>query len=117
MKGFFAGVVVGIVFGSMVAGGTPAARADVGSFFISIADLYGENSTFQRGYVAGVYDAVQVLAPIAGQGSLLYGVADCLDRQGDTISQFVIYANNALHRASSQRIAAADPIMAGCVRR
>jgi hypothetical protein len=117
MKRFFAGVIVGAVFGCMAIGSTPSARADVGSFFISVSDIYSENSSFQRGYVAGVYDAVQVLAPIAGQGSTLYGVADCLDRQGDTISQFTVYADTALHRAPSQRIAAADPLMAACVRR
>lgn len=117
MRRFFAGMIVGMLLGLMVVGLTPSARADVGSFFMSVSDLYNENTSFQRGYVAGVYDAVQVLAPVAGQGSALYGVADCLDRQGDTISQFVIYADNALHRATSQRIAAADPIMAACVRR
>jgi len=117
MKGFLAGLLMGVIFGSVAIGSTPSARADVGSFFISVSDIYGENTSFQRGYVAGVYDAVQVLAPIAGQGSTLYNVADCLDRQGDTITQFVTYANGALHRAPSQRIAAADPLMAACVRR
>ncbi len=117
MRRFLAGVITGVVVGVISIGSMPSARADVGSFFMSVSDLYGENASFQRGYVAGVYDAVQVLAPIAGQGSALYGVADCLDRQGDTISQFVIYADNALKRAPSQRNAAADPIMAACVRR
>ena len=116
MKGFLAGLIAGAILGAAVFSSTPSARAGVGSFFISVSELYSENSSFQRGYVAGVYDAVQVLAPIAGQGSGLYGVADCLDRQGDTIGQFEIYAGNALRRSSSPRISAADPIMGGCVR-
>ena len=116
MKWFLAGVIAGAVLGVAVFSSTPSARAGVGSFFISVSDVYSENSSFQRGYVAGVYDAVQVLAPIAGEGTALYGVADCLDRQGDTIGQFEIYAGNALRRSPSRRIAAADPIMAACVR-
>jgi hypothetical protein len=116
MRRFLAGVITGGVLGFLVMGSTPSARADVGSFFISVSQLYAKDSSFQRGYVAGVYDAVQVLAPIVGQGSAVYGVANCLDRQGDTIGQFTIYANSALRRAPSQRIAAADPIMAACVR-
>ena len=117
MKRFLAGMITGAVFAAMIVGSTPAARANVGSFFISVSEIYKQDSSFQRGYVSGVYDAVQVLAPIEGQGSVLYGVADCLDRQGDTIGQFEIYANNALRRAPSQQIAAADPLMAACVRR
>jgi hypothetical protein len=117
MRRFLAGVITGVILGFVLIGSTPSARADVGSFFMSVTKLYGENANFQRGYVAGVYDAVQVLAPIAGRGSVLYNIADCLDRQGDTISQFEIYAGNALHRSSSVDIAAADPIMSACVRR
>jgi len=107
---------MGVIFGAAAIGATPPARADVGSFFTSVSNLDDENTSFQRGYVAGVYDAVQVLAPIAGQGTALYNVAACLDRQGDTIGQFETYAGNALRRAPSTRIAAADPIMAACVR-
>ena len=116
MRRFLAGVITGGVLGFLIMGSTPSARAEVGSFFISVSKLYTENSSFQRGYVAGVYDSVQVLAPIAGQGSVLYRVANCLDRQGDTIGQFEIYAGRALHQAESSRMAAADPIMAACVR-
>jgi hypothetical protein len=109
-------VIVGAVLGAAAFSSTPSARAGVGSFFINVSELYSENTSFQRGYVASVYDAVQVLAPVAGEGSALYNVADCLDRQGDTIRQFEIYAGNALRRAPSRRISAADPIMAACVR-
>jgi hypothetical protein len=116
MRRFLAGVITGGVLGFLVLGPTPSVRAGVGSFFISVSEIYAENSSFQRGYIAGVYDSVQVLAPIAGQGSALYRVANCLDRQGDTIGQFEIYAGGALRRAPSPRIAAADPIMAACVR-
>jgi len=117
MRTFLAGVITGAIVCLVLIGSTPSARADVGSYFMSVTKLYDENASFQRGYVAGVYDAVQVLAPIAGQGSVLYNIADCLDRQGDTISQFEIYAGNALQRSSSRGIAAADPIMSACVRR
>jgi len=116
MTRFLAGVIAGAVLGIVVIGPAPSALADVGSFFTSVSNLYGENTSFQRGYVAGVYDAVQVLAPIAGHGTALYNVAACLDRQGDTIGEFETYAGNALRRAPSTRIAAADPIMAACVR-
>jgi len=116
MKWFLAGVIAGAMLGAMVFSSTPSAKAGVGSFFISVSELYSENTSFQRGYVAGVYDAVQVVGPVAGEGSALYGVADCLDRQGDSIGQFEVYAGNALRRAPSRRISAADPIMAACVR-
>ena len=116
MKWFLAGVIAGAMLGAMVFSSTPSARAGVGSFFISVSELYSRNTSFQRGYVAGVYDAVQVVGPVAGEGSALYGVADCLDRQGDSIGQFEVYAGNALRRAPSRRISAADPIMAACVR-
>jgi len=116
MRWFFPGVITGAILAVAVISGTPAARADVGSFFINVTNLYDENASFQRGYVAGVYDAVQVLAPIAGQGSALYRIAACLDKQGDTISEFETYAGAALRQASSRSRAAADPIMAACVR-
>jgi len=116
MRWFLAGVVTGAIFAVAVVSAPPAARANVGSFFINVTNLYDENTSFQRGYVAGVYDAVQVIAPIAGQGSALYRVAACLDRQGDTISEFETYAGAALRQAQSRSMAAADPIMAACVR-
>ena len=117
MRWFMVGVVVGALFAVAVANAPRPAQANVGSYFINVSNLLGENNSFQRGYVAGVYDAVQVLAPIAGQGTALYNVAACLDRQGDTISEFETYAGGALKGAPSTGRSAADPIMAACVRR
>jgi hypothetical protein len=109
-------MVSGAILAVAVISGTPAARADVGSFFVDVTNLYGKDASFQRGYVAGVYDAVQVVGPVAGRGTALYRVAACLDQQGDTLTESENYAADALRQAKSHSEAAADPILAACVR-
>lgn len=119
MKRFLAGVAAGVILGAAIAS-TVSARADVGSYFVSVSSIYQRDESFQNGYIAGVYDATEVLAEVASRGPIdrqvLYNIGDCLDRQGDKLTQFAIYAGNALRRSSSTSIAAADPILAACVR-
>lgn len=117
MKRFIAGLIAGVVLGALV-GTVASVRADVGSYFVSVQNIYGRATEFQHGYVAGVYDATQALAVIAARGPIssdaLVSMARCLDRQGDTIDEFIAYASKALQGASSSQ-AAATPIMAACV--
>lgn len=121
MRLFLMGVVAGAVLGGVVVGSTLPASATVGAFFVSVSQLATQNELFRNGYVAGVYDAVQVLGHNAARGTTItstsmYAMADCLDRQGDTIRQFRIYADRALRQSSTPNFAAADTIMAACVR-
>jgi hypothetical protein len=114
MKHVALGIVIGLVFGMAVSAG-----AGVGSFFYNVTAIYGQNGSFQHGYVAGVYDAVQWLADIAAEsGGLnaqaLVATAGCLDRQGNTVGEFTRYASMALPRAHGSD-SAAGAIIAACV--
>ena len=119
MKRFAAGLILGVVLATSM-GYVSAVRASIGSYFIGSKEIYDKSTDFQRGYVAGVYDTAQVLGDIANtrgglNTSAMVSMARCLDQQGDTIAEFVDYASRALRNARTS-VAAADPIMAGCLR-
>ena len=119
MKQFTAGLILGAVLAGAF-GYVGSVRAAIGSYFVESKEIYDKSTDFQRGYVVGVYDTAQVLGDIANsRGGIstdaMVAMARCLDKQGDTISEFVAYASRALRNARP-KIAAADPIMAACLR-
>lgn len=118
MKRFAAGLVVGAVLTTTV-GFIGPVRAAIGSYFIGSKEIYDKSTDFQRGYVSGVYDTVEVIGRVANaRGGIstnaMVSLARCLDQQGDTVSEFIDYASRALRNARTG-VAAAEPIMGGCL--